>query len=76
MKMSGEIHTPVALPPGKETQYPLDRSLGGFQSRSGFGCEEKKSQPLPGLEPPIIQLVAQCYTTELSRLLTDIGKYN
>jgi hypothetical protein len=28
----------------------------------------KSSQPLPGLEPPIFQLVAQSYTTELSQL--------
>jgi len=46
----------------------LDRRLGGPQSRSGHGGEEKNSQPLPGLEPPIIQPVAQNYT-ELSRLL-------
>jgi hypothetical protein len=48
----------------------LDRRLGGLQSRSGCGGEEKNSQPLPGLELPIIQPVAQRYTTELSRLLT------
>jgi hypothetical protein len=29
--------------------------LGGPQSRSGRGGEEKNSQPLPGLEHPIIQ---------------------
>jgi hypothetical protein len=38
------------------------------QNRSGRGGEDKHSQPLPGLEPPIIQPVAQRYTTELSRL--------
>jgi hypothetical protein len=42
--------------------------LGGPQSRSGCGGEEKNFQPLPGLEPPIIQLVAQRYTAELTRL--------
>jgi hypothetical protein len=47
----------------------LDRRLGEPQSRSGLGGEEKNSQPLSSLEPPIIQLVAQRYTTELSRLL-------
>jgi hypothetical protein len=47
----------------------LDRRLGGLQSRSGRGGEEKNSQPLPKLEPPIIQTVDQRYTTELSRLL-------
>jgi hypothetical protein len=33
----------------------LDRRLGGSQSLSGRGGEEKNSQPLSGLEPPIIQ---------------------
>jgi drug/metabolite transporter (DMT)-like permease len=44
----------------------LDRRLSEPQSRSGSGGEEKNSQPLRGLEPPIIQLVSQGYTTELS----------
>jgi hypothetical protein len=33
----------------------------------------ENSQPLPGLEPPIIQPIAQSYTTELSRLLVGIA---
>jgi len=33
--------------------------LGRLQSRSGQGGEEKNSQPLPGLKPPIMQPVAQ-----------------
>jgi hypothetical protein len=41
--------------------------MGGHQSWSGHGSEEKNSQPLPGLELPIIQIVAQRYTTELFR---------
>jgi hypothetical protein len=36
----------------------LDRKLGGPQGQSGHGGEEKNSQPLPGLEPPIIQPVS------------------
>jgi hypothetical protein len=35
---------------------------GGPQSWSGHSGEEKKLPTLPGLEPPIIQAVAQCYT--------------
>jgi hypothetical protein len=66
--------TPQLLyPQGKCPRYPLDRRLGGPQSQSGCGGKEKISQPLPGLEPPIIQPIAQCYTTELSQLLTVIG---
>jgi hypothetical protein len=49
--VSGQLHAPAALPPGKEPQYPLDRWLGGPQSRSGRGDEEKNSQPPPEIEP-------------------------
>jgi hypothetical protein len=66
MKVSGQINVPVSLSPGKETLVQLDRGLGWPQSRYGSGGEEKNSQPLLGLEPPINQLVAQRYTTELS----------
>jgi hypothetical protein len=33
--------TPAALTSGKESQYPLDMKLGGAQSRSERGGEEK-----------------------------------
>jgi hypothetical protein len=36
---------------GKSTRYPLDRRLGGPQSHSGRGGEEKNSHPPPGIEP-------------------------
>jgi hypothetical protein len=58
MEVSDQLHAPAALPPGKGPLYPLDGKLGGPQIRSGRGSEEKNSQPLPGLELPIIQLVA------------------
>jgi hypothetical protein len=45
--------------------YPLDRRLGGPQSRSERSGEEKNSQPMSGLRSPIIQPIAQRYTTEL-----------
>jgi hypothetical protein len=65
--------TPRSLyPQGKRPWYSLDRRLCGRQSRSGRGGEEKNSQTLPSLEPPIIQPVAQRYTTELSRLFKFI----
>jgi hypothetical protein len=50
---------------GKGPWCPLDRRLGGPQSRSERGGEEKNSQPLPGLEHFLIQPVAQSCTTEL-----------
>jgi hypothetical protein len=65
--------TPRPLyPQGKSPWYPLDKRLGGPQSRSGRGGEEKNSHPLPGLEPLIIQPVAQRYTPDLSRLLCTL----
>jgi hypothetical protein len=44
--------TPRLLhPQGNSPWYPLNRRLGGLQSRSGGGGEEKNSQPPPGIEP-------------------------
>jgi hypothetical protein len=63
MEVSGQLYLK-----GKSPWYPLDRRLGGPQSRSGRCGEEKYSQPLSGLEPPIIQLVTQSCTTELSQI--------
>jgi hypothetical protein len=42
MDVSGQLH-----PQGKSSRYPLYRRLGGTQSRSGRGGEEKNSQPPP-----------------------------
>jgi hypothetical protein len=49
--VSGQLHAPTALPQGKSPCYPLDRRLGGHQSRSGRGGEEKNSQLPPEIEP-------------------------
>jgi hypothetical protein len=69
--------TPRPLyPQGKSPWYPLGRRLGGPQSRSGRDGKVKNSQPLSELEPPIIQSVAQRYTTELSRLSPHEVGYN
>jgi hypothetical protein len=65
MEMNGQLYAQTALSQGKNPWYPLDRRLGDPQSWSG---EEKKSVTLPEFEPPIIQLVAQSYITELSRI--------
>jgi hypothetical protein len=37
MEVGGQLHDPVALPPGKDPRYPLDKRLNGTQSRSGTG---------------------------------------
>jgi len=43
MEVSGKLHTPAALSPGKEPLVPLDKGLGETQSHSGRGGEEKNS---------------------------------
>jgi hypothetical protein len=76
MEMSGQLHAPAALLPGKEPSYPLDRRLGGPQNRSGRGCEEKNFQPLLGLEPPIVQLLAHVISYEKVRnVVIDIHNF-
>jgi hypothetical protein len=72
MQVSGQLQTPGALPPGKKIRYPLDRRLGGPQSQSGRGVEEKNSQLPPGIEPQSSDRPARkpvAIPTELSRLL-------
>jgi hypothetical protein len=50
--VSGQHHVPTALyPPGKEPGSPLDRRLGGPQSRSGHRGYRKNPLPLLGIEP-------------------------
>jgi hypothetical protein len=50
--VSGQRHAPAALyPRGKDPRYPLDRKLGGPQSRSWHGGYRKNPLPLPGIEP-------------------------
>jgi hypothetical protein len=46
LEVSGQLHAPAALP-----RYPLDRRLGGPQSRCGRRGEEKI------LDPPVVQPV-------------------
>jgi hypothetical protein len=48
---------------GKSPWYPSYRRMGGPQSRSERGGEGKNSQPLPGLEPRIVQPIAHRYTS-------------
>jgi hypothetical protein len=64
-------------PQRKNLQYPLDSRLGEPQSRSGRGGEEKNSQPRRESNPstPIVQPVAQRYTTQAITALGGGGSY-
>jgi hypothetical protein len=48
------LRTGYLISKEKAPRYPLDKRLGGPQSRSGSGGEMKKSQPLPRIEAVII----------------------
>jgi hypothetical protein len=70
MEVSGKLHAPATLPPGKEPVYTLDSRLGGLQSRSGRGGDGKNSQPLLGLEPRVgLKLMLEGSRQSLNELL-------
>jgi hypothetical protein len=67
------VGTPRLLyPQGKSPWHSLVRRMSGSQSRSGRCGEEKNSQPLLGLEPPIIQPVALRCSTDISWLSASL----
>jgi hypothetical protein len=45
MEVSDQFHDPVTVPTGKNPRYPLDKSLGVPQSRSGRDGDGKKFLP-------------------------------
>jgi hypothetical protein len=49
--VSDQLHAPAVLSPWKIPRYPLDRRLGGHQSRSGRFGEEKILDPT-GIRTP------------------------
>jgi hypothetical protein len=62
--VSGQLHAPAALPPGKSPRYPFYRRLGGPQSRSGRYGEVKNFDPTGTRTPAplVVQPVASRYT--------------
>jgi hypothetical protein len=76
MEVSGQLHDPAALPPGKSPWYPRDRRLGGPHCHSGRGGIEKIPNPYRESNPrtPIVQPVAQHYTDwAITAPVTDIN---
>jgi hypothetical protein len=53
---------------------PRERTLGAHWIGGWVGLRAGLDAVVPGLDPLVIQSVAQCYTTELSRLLTMDGR--
>jgi hypothetical protein len=75
MEVNGLLHDPGALPPGViGPRHPLDKGLGGLQSRSGRRGEDKH---LAGNRPRAVHPVAiptpkNCYIVLLLLLLPFI----
>ena len=67
--VGGQCHASAALPPGKDTRYPLYRRVGGPQGRSG---QVWRDLPSPGLDPRTVQPVGVALPAELSRPLIYI----
>jgi hypothetical protein len=67
MEVSGRLHAPAALLPGKLPLVPTRCWVGP----RAVVVKRKIPGPMPGLEPQIIQHVGQRYTTELSGLQLD-----
>jgi hypothetical protein len=61
--VSGQLHASAASPPGKEPPVPMDRRLGGPQSRSGRFGKEKILHPtrIRTPTPSVVQPVASRY---------------
>jgi len=53
----GQLYALAALPTERDLAYTLDRRLGGHQSRSGRGSEEKKNTLFapPENRTPVVQ---------------------
>jgi hypothetical protein len=50
MEVDGQVHSSGVLPQEKSPLYPLDRRLGGPQSRLS-SCGDEKNLTLPEIEP-------------------------
>jgi hypothetical protein len=63
LDLSGQLYAMVALSPEKKKRYPLDRRLGGPQSRPGRYEEVKVLDPTGTRTPTLdVQPVASRYT--------------
>jgi hypothetical protein len=60
MEVSGQLHAPAALPPGKSLRYPSNKRRGEPQSRSGLHVEEKILDPT-GTSTPTPRSSSQPY---------------
>jgi hypothetical protein len=72
MEVSGQLHAPAALVPGKEPPVPLDRRQGGPQSRSGRCAEQKHVPRLPEFNYFVVIVVGYCH--RLPVFETDVGR--
>jgi hypothetical protein len=61
--VEAQLHASAALPPGKSSQYALNRRLGGPQGRSGY-CGEEKNSSCPCYESNHGRAARSCHYTD------------
>jgi hypothetical protein len=79
MEVSGELHTPEALPPRRKIPLcPLNRRLVRPQSQSGRYGEVKNSWPyrVTNSDPSVLQPVASGYTECTTLAPTTVTEWN
>jgi hypothetical protein len=67
MEVSGELHTPTALPPRKKPRYSLYGRLGMPQRRSGGYGKQRDLLLLSGINPGLIGQPARSDTVEFGK---------
>jgi len=75
MEVSGQLHFRPIYPWGKDHRYPLDGRLGGPQSQSGRGCEEKNPSSYREMNPsrPARSIVTTGVHMDCNRILFLCG---
>jgi hypothetical protein len=62
MEVSGQLHAPAALPPGKKPLVPIGQEAGWAPEPFWTRWFREKFQAPAGNRTPIVQPVAQRYT--------------
>jgi hypothetical protein len=73
VEVSSQLYDPAVLPPGKERRYPFDRRMGGPQSRSGRGGEEKSITTPARNRTPVVRQAAKSLYGLSSGVIGDIS---
>jgi hypothetical protein len=74
MEKNGQLYAPAALPHGKQLPLPLNKRLGGPQSRSGHYGEGKSILPLREIEPRFLGRLARISIPTQLQCIMDVSE--